>query len=138
MKYDAIFAAIASAVHDAFPGKPVYVDALHADADGAIFIRMVEAAVTDFGNRKRYTPMFEISYYLADGDTFSYNEWLDGIFSALKCISADGKPLQTFDKRARQDIDSRSYQFTFSLDYSLYRILDSERMGDLKTNITEV
>ena len=137
MTYGAIFSAIADAVHRAFPEKPIYINEIPANADGVVFIRMVEAAVTDFGNRKRYTPMFEISYYLADGDTFSYNEWLDGIFPALQSITVEENILLTFDKRARHDTDSRSYQFTFSLDYSLYTIRGSEMMSDLKTIITE-
>lgn len=137
MKYGAIFSAIAAAVHRAFPNKPIYINEIPANADGAIFIRMVEAAVIDLGNRKRYTPMFEISYYLADGDTFAYNEWLDGIFSELQSIAVEEKVLMTFDKRARHDTDSRSYQFTFSLDYSLYTIYGGEMMRNLKTNITE-
>ncbi len=135
--YNKVLTAVAANIKAALSAHAVYINEIPRESDGNIFVRIIEDAREDFCYRTHYHFDFEALYFQAEHDTFTYGEWVDAMFAALKTIEADDLLLIVKEKSARQDTDNRFYQFLFALDFTVIEIPTSEPMETLKTTISE-
>ena len=135
--YNKVLTAVAAKIKAELSAHAVYIDEIPRESDGKIFVRIIEDVREDFCHRTRYHFDFEALYFQAEHDTFTYGEWVDAMFPALKSIEVDGLVLPFKEKSARQDADNRFYQFLFALDFTVVQIPTGNPMQTLKTTILE-
>lgn len=135
--YNKVLTASAAKIKVGIPSHAVYTDEIPQNADGKIFVRIIEDAREDFCNRTHYHFDLEALYFQEEHDTFTYGQWVDAMFAALKTADVDGLALTFKDRRARQDADNRFYQFLFALDFTVMGIERGDPMQTLTTTIKE-
>lgn len=112
-----ILQASAERLKAIWPGRKVYVDEVHQNADGAFQVSLTDTEQRqELDRRHRRTVGVQIRYFRADRDTLAYLDWAEAMYDNFRVLSSAGRSVRLRNRTARNDQDGRFYQFLFDVD----------------------
>ena len=121
-----------------WPDRPVYVDDIPREADGCLYIGLIDSEQgQELDRRFKRSMSFQILYFRADQDALAYQDWAEALYDGFRALEIDGRTVRLKNCRAREDGEQRCYQFTFDADLLFREARGGETMQTLAQTIND-
>lgn len=130
--------AVAARLRTLWPDRPVYVDDIPREADGCLYIGLIDSEQgQELDRRFKRSVSFQILYFRADQDALAYQDWAEALYDGFRTLEAGGRTVRLKNCGARENGEQRCYQFTFDADLLFWEVRGGETMQTLAQTIND-
>lgn len=130
--------AVAARLRTLWPDRPVYVDDIPREADGCLYIGLIDSEQgQELDRRFKRSMSFQILYFRADQDALAYQDWAEALYDGFRALEIDGRTVRLKNCRARENGEQRCFQFTFDADLLFWEARGGETMQTLAQTIND-
>lgn len=130
--------AAAARLRALWPDRPVYVDDIPREADGCLYIGLIDSEQgQELDRRFKRSVSFQILYFRADQDALAYQDWAEALYDGFRTLEAGGRTVRLKNCGARENGEQRCYQFTFDADLLFWEVRGGETMQTLAQTIND-
>lgn len=130
--------AAAARLRALWPDRPVYVDDIPREADGCLYIGLIDSEQgQELDRRFKRSMSFQILYFRADQDALAYQDWAEALYDGFRALEIDGRTVRLKNCRARENGEQRCFQFTFDADLLFWEARGGETMQTLAQTIND-
>lgn len=130
--------AAAARLRALWPDRPVYVDDIPREADGCLYIGLIDSEQgQELDRRCKRSVSFQILYFRADQDALAYQDWAEALYDGFRTLEAGGRTVRLKNRSAREDGEQRCYLFTFDADLLFWEAVSGETMQTLAQTIND-
>lgn len=130
--------AAAARLRALWPDRPVYVDDIPREADGCLYIGLIDSEQgQELDRRFKRSVSFQILYFRADQDALAYQDWAEALYDGFRTLEAGGRTVRLKNCGARENGEQRCYQFTFDADLLFWEAVSGETMQTLAQTIND-
>ncbi len=119
MTIEDLIRAIAAKLTALWPGSQVFVDEIPRQADGNLFIGLIDSEQRrGLGLRRERLYQFEVLYFLRSRKNMDFWAWAESMYQHFDELTVDtgagARVVHLTGQAARSDDDNRVYQFMFN------------------------
>lgn len=130
--------AAAARLRALWPDRPVYVDDIPREADGCLYIGLIDSEQgQELDRRCKRSVSFQILYFRADQDALAYQDWAEALYDGFRTLEAGGRTVRLKNRSARENGEQRCYLFTFDADILFWEAVSGETMQTLAQTIND-
>ena len=130
--------AVAARLRTLWPDRPVYGDDIPREADGCLYIGLIDSEQgQELDRRFKRSMSFQILYFRADQDALAYQDWAEALYDGFRALEIDGRTVRLKNCRARENGEQRCFQFTFDADLLFWEARGGETMQTLAQTIND-
>ena len=130
--------AVAARLRALWPDRPVYVDDIPREADGCLYIGLIDSEQgQELDRRFKRSVSFQILYFRADQDALAYQDWAEALYDGFRTHEAGGRTVRLKNRSARENGEQRCYLFTFDADLLFWEAVSGETMQTLAQTIND-
>lgn len=130
--------AAAARLRALWPDRPVYVDDIPREADGCLYIGLIDSEQgQELDRRFKRSVSFQILYFRADQDALAYQDWAEALYDGFRTLEAGGRTVRLKNCGARENGEQRCYQFTFDADLLFWEVRGGGTMQALAQTIND-
>ncbi len=130
--------AVAARLRALWPDRPVYVDDIPREADGCLYIGLIDSEQgQELDRRFKRSVSFQILYFRADQDALAYQDWAEALYDGFRTLEAGGRTVRLKNRSARENGGQRCYQFTFDADLLFWEVRGGGTMQALAQTIND-
>jgi hypothetical protein len=115
--------AIAAKLAALWPDRKVYIDEIPKDADGQLFVGIIESGQEKHLDRRRKRSIqFEVLYFLTSKENMGFNAWAEAMYDQFETLTVQEtdhktRTIRLTGQKAKQNKNACVYQFTFDADF---------------------
>ena len=99
--------AAAARLRALWPDRPVYVDDIPREADGCLYIGLIDSEQgQELDRRFKRSVSFQILYFRADQDALAYQDWAEALYDGFRTLEAGGRTVRLKNRSARKNGDA--------------------------------
>lgn len=123
MTLNLLMEAVAKKLTTLWPDRKVYVNKLSRESDGQFFVGIIESSQEKHLDRRRKRSVqMQVLYFLQSQDNLEFNDWAEAMYDNFETLDVEedkgkSRTIHLSNLTAREDGDSRIYQFLFNADF---------------------